>query len=91
VATVRDAQIGCGCGANLWAVDGTLWERGGSDSRTLAVCTLGSGALRRTFRLPVNATAFTIGAGATWIARNTYTKSGPAEGRPSPRWTASTN
>jgi len=33
VATVHDAQIGCGCGANLWAVDGTLWERGGRDSR----------------------------------------------------------
>jgi class 3 adenylate cyclase/streptogramin lyase len=80
VATVRDAQIGCGCGANLWAVDGTLWERGGSDSRTLAVRMLRSGALRRTFQLPADATAFTIGDGAVWIARNTYTQSGPAEG-----------
>jgi class 3 adenylate cyclase/streptogramin lyase len=82
VATVRDAQIGCGCGANLWAVDGTLWERGGSDSRTLAVRTLSSGALRRTFRLPADATAFTIGDGSIWIGRNRYVQSGAQEGTP---------
>ncbi len=70
VSTVRDDQIGCGCGANLWVVDGTLWERGGSDGRTIAVRTLANGALRRTFRLPPDAADFAIGAGAVWVARN---------------------
>ena len=72
VATVRDAQIGCGCGANLWAVDGTLWERGGNNGQTFAVRELGSGSLRRTFHVPDDMAAFAIGDGALWIARNTF-------------------
>jgi class 3 adenylate cyclase len=82
VATVRDAQIGCGCGANLWAVDGTLWEHGGRDSRTIAIRSLASGALRRTFRLPLDATGFAFGDGSLWVARNTFVQSGPNEGTP---------
>jgi class 3 adenylate cyclase len=82
VATVRDAQIGCGCGANLWSVGGTLLERGGSDSRTLAVRELESGAIQRIFRLPADATAFTLGDGSLWVARNTYVQSGRNEGTP---------
>ena len=80
VSTVRDDQIGCGCGANLWVVDGTLWERGGSDGRTIAVRTLASGALRRTFRLPADAADFAIGAGAVWVARNAIVLGGPNAG-----------
>lgn len=47
VATVRDAQIGCGCGANLRAVDGTLRERGGNAGQTFAVRKLAGGSLHR--------------------------------------------
>jgi len=80
VATVRDGQIGCGCGANLWAVDGTLWERGGSDGRTIAERTLTTGALRRTFQLPTDETGFAIGDGAVWIARDIVAVKGPKAG-----------
>jgi sugar lactone lactonase YvrE len=80
VATVRDAQIGCGCGANLWADNGTLWERGGADGLTIAIRSLGSGALQHTFRLPPDEGAFAIGDGSLWVSRNSYVKSGPNEG-----------
>ncbi len=80
VSTVRDSQIACGCGANLWVVDGTLWERGGGDGRTIAVRALASGAVRRTFRLPADAANFAIGAGAVWVARNAVALSGPNAG-----------
>jgi len=79
-ATVRDGEIGCGCGANLWAIDGTLWEHGGADGRTLASRELASGKLRRTFRLPVDGASFAIGAGSIWVARNTVVLSGPKAG-----------
>lgn len=80
VATVRDAQIGCGCGANLWAVDGTLWERGGSDGQIFAVRKLAGGSLVRTFQAPVDMGAFTVGDGALWIVRNEVVTSGPNAG-----------
>ena len=80
VSTVRDGQIGCGCGANLWVVDGTLWERGGTDGRTIAVRALASGAIRRTFRLPADMADFAIGAGAVWVARNAVVLSGADAG-----------
>lgn len=82
VANVRDAHIGCGCGANLWAIDGTLWEQGGGDSRTLAVRALDSGALQRTFRLPVGVEDFTIGDGSIWVARVAAVQGGPKAGTP---------
>jgi class 3 adenylate cyclase/DNA-binding beta-propeller fold protein YncE len=72
VATVRDGKIGCGCGANLWAVDGTLWERGGDNGQTFAVREFGSGSLKHTFHVPPDMAAFAIGDGALWLARNTY-------------------
>ena len=51
-------------------------------ARTLAERTLSSGTLRRTFRLPADANAFTIGAGAVWIARDTFVQKGLSAGRP---------
>ncbi len=80
VSTVRDNQIGCGCVANLWVVDGTLWERGGSDGRTIAVRALASGEIRRTFRLPADTADFAIGAGAVWVARNAVVLTGQDAG-----------
>jgi class 3 adenylate cyclase/DNA-binding beta-propeller fold protein YncE len=80
VATVRDEQIGCGCGANLWAIDGTLWEHGGTHGQTFAVRKFGSRSLGRTFHVPLDMSAFAIGDGALWVARNTFVATGRKAG-----------
>jgi class 3 adenylate cyclase/streptogramin lyase len=77
VATVRDAQIGCGCGANLWAIDGTLWERGGNQGQLFASRKLSNGSLVRVFHAPADMADFAAGSGSLWIVRNTTTTSGP--------------
>jgi hypothetical protein len=51
VSGLHDAQLACGCGPSLWAVDGTLWERTGADGRTIAIRSLTSGKLLRTLAL----------------------------------------
>ena len=79
-ATVRDAQIGCSCGANLWANAGTLWEEGGSDGNTVAIRELSDGALRHTFHLPPDEKGFTFGDGSLWVVRSTYVESGAHKG-----------
>jgi class 3 adenylate cyclase len=66
VSAVHDHVLGCPCGANLWAVDGTLWERTGPDGSSVATRALSTGALQRTISLPPAATGITIGFGSVW-------------------------
>jgi class 3 adenylate cyclase/DNA-binding beta-propeller fold protein YncE len=66
VAAVHDHVLGCACGADIWAVDGTLWERTGSDGRTVAIRALKTGDLERTITLPSGTTGIAVGFGALW-------------------------
>jgi class 3 adenylate cyclase/DNA-binding beta-propeller fold protein YncE len=66
VAAVHDHVLGCACGANAWAVDGTLWERTGIDGRTVAIRALKTGNLERTITLPPGTTGIAVGFGALW-------------------------
>jgi class 3 adenylate cyclase/sugar lactone lactonase YvrE len=68
VATTRDRTLGCACGSripNLWAVDGTLWER--TSGHTIAIRSLDTGRLLRTIPIPVDVEGFAIGYGAVWF------------------------
>lgn len=80
VATVRDGQIGCGCGANLWAVDGTLWERGGAGGQLFASRKLSTGTLVRIFHAPTGMAAFTAGSGSLWVVRDQVVVNGAKTG-----------
>ena len=53
VRTIRDGTLGCPCGANLFAVDGTLWERAGVQGNQIVVRDMSTGAMQRVTRAPV--------------------------------------
>jgi class 3 adenylate cyclase/DNA-binding beta-propeller fold protein YncE len=80
-SVVRDGPLGCSCGANLWAVDGTLWEQTGAQGDDISIRSLGTGKVLGTIALPVGSFDFTIGLGAVWIARESVIFSGPNAGR----------
>jgi class 3 adenylate cyclase/streptogramin lyase len=67
VAATHDREIGCPCGPNLFAVDGTLWERIGPDGGEFAIRSLKTGQLLRTLAVPAGTAGFTIGYGAVWL------------------------
>jgi streptogramin lyase len=77
VAATHDRELGCPCGVpdspNLWAVDGTLWERTGSQGQILAIRSLQTGRLLRTLPIPAGTDGFTIGYGAVWLVHSTPT------------------
>jgi class 3 adenylate cyclase len=66
-SSVHDARLGCPCGPNLWAVNGTLWERTGPDGKSVSIRALRSGRLLRTFPLPISTAGFAVGFGAIWL------------------------
>jgi class 3 adenylate cyclase len=67
-STVSDKQLGCGpCGPNLWVVDGTLWERTGTDGTTIAMRALADGKLTRTLAIPPGTAGLTVRFGAVWV------------------------
>jgi len=76
VAATNDRDLGCACGIpgpNLWAIDGTLWERIGSVGQRLAIRDLKTGRLLRTLPIPATGAGFTIGYGAVWIVQSRRT------------------
>jgi hypothetical protein len=69
VAAVHDRVLGCACGAELWAIGGTLWERTGTVGQAIASRALGNGALQRSIALPPGSTGLAIGYGGVWALR----------------------
>jgi hypothetical protein len=65
-AAVHGGGLECACGADLWAIGGTLWERTGAFGETVASRALGSGALQRSIALPPDSTGMAIGYGGVW-------------------------
>jgi class 3 adenylate cyclase/streptogramin lyase len=80
VAVTHDRNLGCPCTPNLFAVDGTLWQRIGSDGGTLAIRSLKTGALLRTLPIPPGAAGFTIGYGGVWFVEPNRYGNGPVVG-----------
>ena len=79
VRTIRDGQLGCPCGANLFAIDGTLWERGGHDGSLIIVRNMKSGRIQRVSRAPEGSVDGAVGFGSIWLLR---TLLDPKAGRP---------
>ncbi len=70
VRTVRDQTLGCPCGANLFAVDGTLWERGGRNGDHIVVRNMSSGRVQRVTKAPVGTFDGAVGFGSIWLLRS---------------------
>jgi class 3 adenylate cyclase len=69
VRTIRDGALGCPCGANLFAVDGTLWERAGRNGDHIALRDMATGRLRRVTRAPPGSIDGAVGFGSIWLLR----------------------
>lgn len=79
VRTIRDGVLGCPCGANLFAVDGTLWERSGRNGDRIAVRDMSSGRIKRVTRAPPGSVDGAVGFGSIWLLRSLLVaKSGTA-------------
>jgi hypothetical protein len=70
VRTIRDGTLGCPCGANLFAVNGTLWERGGRRGNLIVVRDMSTGALQRVTPAPRGSVDGAVGFGSIWLLRN---------------------
>jgi streptogramin lyase len=70
VRTVRDGGLGCPCGANLFAVDGTLWERSGIDGDQVAIRDMSTGRIQRVTPAPVGSVDGAVGFGSIWFLRS---------------------
>ena len=70
VRTLRDGTLGCPCGANLFAVDGTLWERGGKRGNLIVVRDMSTGATKRVTHAPVGSIDGAVGFGSVWLLRS---------------------
>ena len=81
VRTVRDGTLGCPCGANLFAVNGTLWERGGMNGDQIVVRDMSSGRVQRVTRAPVGSIDGAVGFGSIWLLRSVV-GAGSASGVP---------
>ncbi|HZO34130.1 MAG TPA: adenylate/guanylate cyclase domain-containing protein [Gaiellaceae bacterium] len=69
VRTVRDGGLGCPCGANLFAIDGTLWERSGIDGNQVAIRDMATGRIQRVTPAPVGSVDGAVGFGSIWFLR----------------------
>ena len=70
VRTLRDGTLGCPCGANLFAIDGTLWERAGRQGDVIAVRDMSTGRTQRVARAPDGSVDGAVGFGSVWLLRN---------------------
>jgi class 3 adenylate cyclase len=75
--TIRDGTLGCPCGANLFAVDGTLWERSGRNGNLIAVRDMTTGQTQRVTKAPVGSIDGAVGYGSIWLLRY-FLRSGAA-------------
>ena len=69
VRTIRDGTLGCPCGANLFADDGTLWERGGREGNLIVVRDMSSGLTQRVRAAPEGSIDGAVGFGSIWLLR----------------------
>jgi len=69
VQTVRDDTLGCPCGANLFAVNGTLWERGGRQGNLIVVRDMATGKVQRVTAAPRGSIDGAVGFGSIWLLR----------------------
>ncbi len=76
VRTVRDGTLGCPCGANLFAVDGTLWERAGVNGDRIVVRDMSSGRVQRVTRAPAGSIDGAVGFGSIWLLRTVVVAKG---------------
>ena len=76
VRTVRDGTLGCPCGANLFAVNGTLWERGGMNGDQIVVRDMSSGRVQRVTKAPVGSIDGAVGFGSIWLLRSVVVAKG---------------
>jgi class 3 adenylate cyclase/streptogramin lyase len=67
--TVRGRPLGTGQWANLWSVDGTLWQYVGQRSARLVARNLNTGDVRQTLALPADPCACRVafGFGSVWL------------------------
>jgi class 3 adenylate cyclase len=72
VDQVHDTVKGCPCGANLFAVNGTLWERAGREGNEVAVRDMKSGRVSRLTAAPLGTVDGAIGFGSLWIMRSIF-------------------
>ncbi|HZP72355.1 MAG TPA: adenylate/guanylate cyclase domain-containing protein [Gaiellaceae bacterium] len=70
VRTLRDGTLGCPCGANLFAVDGTLWERGGRAGNLVVVRDMSTGRRLRATAVPTGAVDGAVSFGSVWLLSN---------------------
>ena len=70
VRTLRDGTVGCPCGANLFAVNGTLWERAGRHGDRIVVRNMSSGRVQRVTRAPFGSIDGAVGFGSIWLLRS---------------------
>jgi class 3 adenylate cyclase/DNA-binding beta-propeller fold protein YncE len=77
VRTIRDGTLGCPCGANLFAVDGTLWERSGPNGNGIAVRNMSTGRTQRVTQAPAGSIDGAVGFGSIWLYRSLF-KAGAA-------------
>ena len=70
--TIRDGRLGCPCGANLFSVDGTLWERGGRQGNLIVVRNMSTGQVQRVTRAPEGSIDGAVGFGSVWILRSLF-------------------
>ncbi len=70
VAATHDRELGCPCIPNLFTVDGTLWERVGSDGQAFAIRSLKTGRLLRTLPIPVGTAGCALVGRQRSAARN---------------------
>ena len=69
VRTLRDGRLGCPCGANLFAIAGTLWERGGLDGSLIIVRNMESGRIQRVSKAAEGSVDGAVGFGSIWLLR----------------------
>jgi class 3 adenylate cyclase/streptogramin lyase len=77
VRTIRDGTLGCPCGANLFAVDGTLWERAGANGNEIAVRNMTTGRTQRVTQAPIGSLDGAVGYGSIWLLRSLVKRGAP--------------
>jgi class 3 adenylate cyclase len=79
---VRGRPLGLDQWANLWSVDGTLWQFVGQRSPRLVTRSLRTGAVKQTIALPGDFCACHVafGFGSVWLLDSKFITSGPNAG-----------
>jgi DNA-binding beta-propeller fold protein YncE len=70
VQELRDGRLGCPCGANLFSVDGTLWQRAGRDGNVILVRDMRSGGIQHVMDAPIGTVDGAVGFGSIWVLRS---------------------